>query len=247
MPVPSATGQDVQALVGSWVVMGDPAIDDREVRLQPGGRVSLLEGACVLGGGWSATDTGLMIMSIHSATNECRDLDDAFEYFQGVQRFDLMDGSVLLSNLSGGTIAVLSAGTPPADPTDRFAPRDPAPDLPVGVRVPSLEVLTAGRWIPVETVGSDRWPHDTRPQAEFSIDGTWHGSDGCNRLGDRWSMDAATGEWLAGIGGQTQIGCDNVDVSAMVGLARTVGIDGDELVFYDTDGQETGRFAAEDG
>lgn len=243
----SVTADDPQELVGTWQVMGSPAIDGQEVRLHAGGRVSLREGACVLGGGWSATEAGLMIMSINAATNECRDLDGAFEYFLGVQRYDRMDGSVRLSNLSGGTVAVLTAGTPPADPTDRFAPRDPAPDLPVDVQVPSVEVLTAGRWIPVQTIGSVRWPDDTRPQAEFDSDGTWHGSDGCNGLGDRWSMDDTTGEWLAGIGGQTEIGCDNVDVSTMVGSARAVGIDGDELVFYAADGQETGRFTAEDG
>ncbi len=239
---PSVTGQDPQELVGAWQVMGDAAIDGRALRLHPGGRVSLREGACVLGGSWSATPTGLMIMSISSATNECRDLDDAFDYFKGVQRYQLMADAVRLNTVSGSTVAVLSEHAPPADPDEMFVPRDTAPDLPVGVQAPSLEVLTAGRWIPVETVGSDRWPDRTRPNAEFDSDGTWHGSDGCNGLGDRWSIDVDTGEWLAGIGGQTEIGCDNVDVSGVVGPARAVGLDGHELVFYGADGQELGRF-----
>ncbi|MCZ3386175.1 MAG: META domain-containing protein, partial [Actinomycetia bacterium] len=243
----TSTDHDPQSLVGSWQVMGPPGIEGREVRLHAGGRVSLREGACVLGGGWSATDAGLMIMSINAATNECRDLDDAFEYFKGVQRYALMAGSVRLSDLSGGTVAVLTAGTPPADPDETFAPRDAAPDLPVGVQVPSLEVLTAVRWIPVETVGSDRWPDAKRPHAQFDVDGTWHGSDGCNGVGAPWSLDLTTGEWLAGVGGQTEIFCDNVVVSAMVGPARAVGIDGDELVFYGADGAETGRFVADEG
>ena len=57
-------------------------------------------------------------------------------------------------------------------------------------------------------------------------------------------MDVATGEWLAGIGAQTEIGCENVAVSGMVGPARAVGLDGEELVFYATDGTEIGRFVA---
>jgi hypothetical protein len=239
--------QDPQELVGSWQAMGEPAIDGREVRLHAGGRVSLRDGACVLGGSWSATPSGLMIMSINSATSECRDLSDAFEYFQGVQRYQLMPDAVRLSSLAGGTVAVLTEHVPPADPDEVFVPRDSAPDLPVGVHAPSLEVLTTGLWIPVETVGSDRWPDRTRPQASFAVGGRWSGYDGCNGLGDRWSMDVTTGEWLAGIGGQTEIGCDNVNVSAMVGPGRALGLDGDELVFYAPDGTETGRFTAEDG
>ena len=58
-------------------------------------------------------------------------------------------------------------------------------------------------------------------------------------------MDVQTGEWLAGTLGQTEIGCDNVDVSGMVAPARAVGLDGDELVFYAADGAETGRFVAD--
>jgi len=243
----SGSEQDPQELVGSWQVMGDAAIDGREVRLHAGGRVSLREGACVLGGSWSATMSGLMIMSISSATNECRDLEDAFDYFQGVQRYELLADAVRLDTVSGGTVAVLSGHTPPADPDDLLVPRDPAPELPVGVHAPSVQVLTASRWIPVETVGSDRWPDRTRPQASFAVSGRWSGYDGCNGLGDRWSMDVETGEWLAGIGAQTEIGCDNVDVSGVVGPARAVGLDGNELVFYGSDGVETGRLVADDG
>lgn len=242
----SSPDHDPQALVGSWQVMGDPAIDDQEVRMHAGGRVSLREGACVLGGRWSATASGLLIMNVDAATNECRDLDDAFEYFQGVQRYDLMTDSVRLDDLSGDTVAVLSGRTPPADPNEMFVTRDTAPALPAGVQVPSLEVLTAGRWIPVETVGSDRWPDAKRPHAQFAIDGTWHGSDGCNGVAAPWTVDLDTGEWLAGTGFQTEIFCDNVDVSAVVGPARAVGLDGDELVFYSTDGEETGRFVRDD-
>jgi hypothetical protein len=242
----SGSEQDPQELVGSWQVMGDPAIDGREVRLHAGGRVSLRDGACVLGGSWSATGSGLMIMSISSATNECRDLEDAFDYFTGVQRFQVMPDAVQLSNLAGGTVAVLSKDTSPVDPAEVFVPRDPAPGLPAGIQVPSLQVLTASRWIPVETVGSDRWPDRTRPQASFAVSGRWSGYDGCNGLGERWSMDVETGEWLAGIGGQTEIGCDNVDVSGVVGPARAVGLDGNELVFYASDGVVTGRLVADE-
>lgn len=243
----SISEQEPQELVGSWQVMGDPAIDGREVRLHAGGRVSLRDGACVLGGSWSATESGLMIMSMSAATNECRDLEEAFDYFQGVQRYGLMADTVRLDDLADGTVAVLSGHTSPAALDELFVPRDPAPELPVGVHAPSVEVLTASRWIPVETVGSDRWPDRTRPQALFAVSGRWSGHDGCNGLGDRWSMDVETGEWLAGIGGQTDIGCDNVDVSGVVGPARAVGLDGNQLVFYASDGVETGRLVADKG
>jgi heat shock protein HslJ len=188
-----------------------------------------------------------MIMSVNTATNECRDLDDAFDYFTGVQRYGLMEGAVRLYNLSGGTVAVLSDRVLLDGADETYAPREAAPELPLGVQAPSLETLTTGRWIPVETVGSDRWDDRLRPHARFDVDGTWHGSDGCNGLGGRWSMDTQTGEWLASTLGQTEIGCDNVDVSGMVAPPRAVGIDGDELVFYASDGAETGRFVADQG
>jgi heat shock protein HslJ len=164
-----------------------------------------------------------------------------------VQRYNLMPGAVRLADLSGGTVAVLSDHTPPADPDETFVPRPAAAELALGVRAPALETLTTGRWIPVETVGSDRWEEQQRPHARFDVDGTWHGSDGCNGLGGPWSMDTQTGEWLASTLGQTDIGCDNVDVSGMVVTSRAVGLDGDELVFYDADGVETSRFVAEQG
>ncbi len=117
--------------------------------------------------------------------------------------------------------------------------------LPEGVVAPTVEELIDGRWLPEGTESSDEWSEADRPHASFLASGRWRGSDGCNGLGGTWSLDEVTGQWLSSNGGQTEIGCNNVDVATMVAVAVAVGLDGDDLVFFDDKGVEIGRFVQE--
>jgi heat shock protein HslJ len=94
-----------------------------------------------------------------------------------------------------------------------------------------------GRWVPV-LARSDRW-HET-PYVQFSQDGTWHGTDGCNGLSGRWNVDP-DGAFEASSGPSTLIGCDNVNLGRWLVQAQAVKLDGDVLVLRDAKGNETGR------
>lgn len=83
-----------------------------------------------------------------------------------------------------------------------------------------------GRWVPVVS-RSDRW-HEA-PYVQFSQDGTWHGTDGCNGLSGRWSVDP-DGGFEASSGPSTRIGCDNVNLGRWLAETQTVKLDVDVLV-----------------
>jgi heat shock protein HslJ len=254
------TSTEPGRLVGAWWVSGSELLDDRLMVLLPSGDLQVHgTGPCELMGGWSATASGLLALQINAASGSCgRDLAPAVAFASGIQRFLISErGLVRLTDTQGSTVAALASAGAPTDwpgevaldgelvrALDEPYPQPPAAaDLPDGVEPVPLDVLTSGRWLPVATVSSTRWPDDTRPHAQFDADGAWSGADGCNGQGGRWSMDPSTGEWLASNAGQTEIGCDNVDVASMVAAARSVGLDAGELVFYDAAGTVTGRFA----
>jgi heat shock protein HslJ len=94
-----------------------------------------------------------------------------------------------------------------------------------------------GRWVPM-VARSDRW-HET-PYVQFSQDGTWHGTDGCNGLSGRWSVDQ-DGGFEASSNPSTLIACDNVDLGRQLTQAQSVELDGDTLVLRDARGNEIGR------
>ena len=95
----------------------------------------------------------------------------------------------------------------------------------------------SGRWVPVVS-RSDRW-HET-PYVQFAQDGTWRGTDGCNGLSGRWSVDS-DGGFEASSGPSTLIGCDNVNLGRWLTQTQTVQLDVDVLVLRDAKGSEIGR------
>ncbi|MCL1898059.1 MAG: META domain-containing protein, partial [Micrococcales bacterium] len=122
------------------------------------------------------------------------------------------DGWRLL-DADGAELAALTIdGAPPPDPNSadfyRQPPEitdelrgwmaQPAP-LPAGV-VPATSDLLIGKWVPIENVS-------TEPFLEFTSDGTWHGTDGCNGIGGEWRLIGDQGALFAFSGGTTAIGC----------------------------------------
>jgi META domain len=258
-PEPGPVPADPAALVGAWWADRTGVLDDRLLVLLPTGEAQVYgEGDCTFFGGWSATDAGLASISLNGAGGSCRkEMDSAYDVSGSISRFWASGDDVRLSN-SAGTVAFLRPALRGDWPdsarsevglvealAEPYAGRSGAPALPAGVAVPTTEQLVGVRWLPVETVGSTRWPDRTRPHAEFDAGGRWSGADGCNGQGGTWSVDAESGQWLASNNGQTEIFCNNVDVASIVAQARAAGLDGEELVLFDADGAELGRFVQE--
>jgi hypothetical protein len=249
--------QDPQDLVGIWTTEGADLLNGQVIVMAPTGDFTLLLDDCEMGGSWRASGSGLAVVDVWFADGQCGSLDEHgwsiippgiawFESQGTVRRLLDSDGDVVLTMTPGPAPDELPAEVMEDvdfDATDPTADLPPA--LPAGVRVPTEQELVNVRWTPLDvpSLGDpDYLKSANKAYAEFFDKGTWHGSDGCNGQGGRWALHPETGEWL-GIGGaSTLIGCANVDVNGAVNGASAVGIDGDELVFYDAKGDENGRF-----
>jgi hypothetical protein len=104
------------------------------------------------------------------------------------------------------------------------------PDLPA-LASPATDIV--GTWVP-ESVG------ETNASVTFSDRG-WIASDGCNTGEGTWLADAQ-GHWVStGPVGNTFIWCRGmVSTYSWVSGARTVGMVGDRLTFYDATGTKLG-------
>jgi META domain len=95
-----------------------------------------------------------------------------------------------------------------------------------------------GRWVPVGDAGRAA---PTRPFVELAADGTYTGSDGCNRTRGPWSA-GLDGTLHVGPGPSTRMACpDMVAVPSWFTLAARLRFDGAELVLLDAGGAELGR------
>jgi META domain len=95
-----------------------------------------------------------------------------------------------------------------------------------------------GRRVPAAGAGSGA---PTPPFVELAADGTYTGSDGCNRTRGPWSVGPG-GALDAGPGPSTRMACpDMVPVPSWFTLAARARFDGAELVLLDADGAELGR------
>ena len=245
-------------LAGAWWARaeGDSAVVETLLVLLPRGELVVFDdGRCEVYGSWAASESGLVTLNVYSWVTGCDAMARGWsETLGGTSTAAVDDDTATLASSDGTPLVRLS----PADDRSTWpesagsdadlvaALQAPAESwssvgLSEGVLPPSLEQITAGRWVPLEALDASRnWPD--QPHAMFLEAGAWEGSDGCNGQGGRWALDPATGEWLARTGIQTLMGCNNVDVGGMLAAARSVGLDGEQLVFYDESGEETGRF-----
>lgn len=91
----------------------------------------------------------------------------------------------------------------------------------------------SGRWVP-------RGEFATDPHVVFSSGGRWTGTDGCNGGGGRRIL-TEDGSFASTSGAMFLVGCDGAPAPDWVMMARAMGVDGDELVLLDLDGDELGR------
>jgi hypothetical protein len=239
-------------LVGWWRLQA--AGEERGAVLHLGAGLSLW-GACgKMMGGWGANTAGMFLADVHGWS-------DAWARKPGRQPawlvkavgFRPQEVGFALVDAGGREVArLLPRERPkPGSPMDPVLDDPPIADwgrhgatllrapkpLPTPLRPADREELV-GRWIPADRAG--RRDHPQSPHVRLTADGSWHGSDGCNGLGGRWTAGDG-GAVLATAGAQTAIGCENLDVGSWLTGANRAGFAGDVLVLLDVDGKETGR------
>ncbi len=238
-------------LVGVWWPRGRDSLDGRLLAVGAG-EFAVFDDFCQADGSWRASGSGLIsTFYTNSGSGQCDGiLDVSDSWFSGITWFVAADDRVELLNASGETVLTLEPASQSSskmlDGFDlKFPDQQPVAALPGGVEVPTFEQLVDIRWLPLDVPPVRKSANSGQAFAEFSADGYWAGSDGCNGQRGSWALHPETGEWLATSGVSTQIGCSNVPIAEMVVGATAVGLDGDELVLFDARGDETARFAPE--
>ncbi|WDZ84059.1 META domain-containing protein [Micromonospora cathayae] len=208
-----------------------------------------------LGGAWRADTDGVFLASVDSASSDvvegtpgcARASQETPGWLRRVTayRFDGNGLPVLLDDLAQPVARLVPGTTATAWPdlapfvleppmvTDEsrrsFAPAVPLP----AALTPVDPQRLAGRWVPTR---GHRGAY-----LEFTADGGWRGSDGCNDQNGRW-ITADGGTLLATAGAVTLAACAaRVPVGYWLWEGRRAGFDGDTLVLLDGRGTETGR------
>ncbi|MEU8419476.1 META domain-containing protein [Micromonospora sp. NPDC048835] len=245
-----------ESLIGSWTI-GDVADPGAGTILRlAGGDLYLVGSRCgSLGGSWRASSDGTFLADIFSASTAAvegipgcaKASQETPEWLRRVTAFQF-DGTglpVLLDARAQPVARLIPGATPTPEPdmaddaleppviTDeaRRALR-PAVALPATL-VPVDRSRLVGRWVP-------RTGHKAA-YVQFTADGEWRGSDGCNDESGRW-ITAASGTLLTTERGTTLAFCaDSVSVGGWLGTARRAGFDGQVLVLVNAEGAEAGR------
>lgn len=248
---PSAASGDAGSLVGWWSVQAEDAPVGAVLAL--GDRLSVLLPCGAVDGEWAAAlDQGLFVASVSGGSGNCfgRSRSPELDWLEQAVRFRVEGSTRTLLDATGRTTAVLrpadaapsgssvsQAGPPTRSELRREATSKPPP-LPEGVRAPTAEELTR-RWVPAQAAPG------SKAFVAFAADGTWTGSDGCNRAGGRYVLGAG-GRLPATSGPQTLIGCENSPAPSWVPHAARVGLSGVELRFYNPTGILLGAVAPAD-
>jgi hypothetical protein len=250
---PAATGSatapaDPSALIGIWT-LADAGADSGKILRLAAGDLRLWRSCGSLMGSWRADAAGLFIADVHGSSGCPLSADPTPDWLRRVTAFRADGDDRLLLDAQGQPVARLApGGKPPQDPnlasseaeppkvTDEirqaFAPAAP---LPAGLAAADRQRLL-GRWEPAQGRAGSPKP----AYLEFTDDGAWRGSDGCNGQGGRW-VAGDQGALLATSGPSTLIGCDNVPIAGWIADARRAGLDGQALVLVDAQGEELGR------
>jgi heat shock protein HslJ len=95
---------------------------------------------------------------------------------------------------------------------------------------PATHEDLVGAWVTGETYSAP-----DQPYLAFADDGTWKGSDGCNRTSGDWSV-ADDGSLTTTAGFSTLIGCQGAPLPKLLGESALAYLDSGTLVLADADG-----------
>lgn len=237
-------------LVNLWRVSGAAGESDSTWLRFDAQEFQLWRDCGMITGSWRATDS-LFLAGVNGASGECATdamptvdwLDEVTGFVETAEGYDLVSGSgtaVASLTLDGAPEPIPTAAesfTQPPEVTDEVRAQFRAAAALPGELVPATADTLAGKWVPVA------YSVSTDPQAVFSADGTWTGSDGCNGGGGRWAV-GESGEFLATSGPSTLIYCEGAPVPSWVAQATSAGVNADDwLLLFDASGAEIGRLS----
>lgn len=227
---------DPSALVGVWRVR-DAAGAGPDTWLRLGDEVVVWSNCGVSYGSWVARGSALLVGIDSWDDDFClwgRFVDPTPWLTAAVGYRQTSEGMALLDS-GGAVVATLTIdGEPPTSeryideytqqPTETIRFDEPG-RLPDGVSA-AKEIV--GRWI-------DPAHPDDGTYIEFSGDGSWKGSDGCNARGGRYSY-SLDGSLLATLGSSTLMLCEGSAIADLASGASLVGSSGEGISFYSLDG-----------
>ncbi len=231
---------DPAALVGFWSMSG-PGVP-AGTKLGLGMELTVWLPCGVMFGDWRANRQGAFLGELHSVSGKClgRDARAATSLIHEVTRFQPTDDGLTLQDVAGDSTARLEPlpeGPPflSARPSVAAGERADLKKLRARLRA-TPDPLSAGLR-PANApslIGS--WALQPRSRAYITLrrDGTYVGSDGCNRSEGRWRV-GVDGALLATSGPITLVACDNLDVPGFFSSAARAGFDGDSLVLTHAD------------
>lgn len=190
-------------------------------------------------GSWAANGSGFLGSVYVTGSGHCNSSHplEATPWLEQAAAYAPSEDGVNLLDESGTVLVELTIdGAPPSNrnlsddfleqPNPSEAPEPVTAALPSGVDAPSDIV---GRWVDPAHASSGAF-------IEFTDDGLWNGSDGCNGVEGRWSLDA-DGSFLATAGLTTLIGCQGSSVAWDAIGASFVGVAEKGITFYSASGE----------
>lgn len=236
---PSPVDWSAKQMVGAWSVTY-PA-DFVGSTIEIGAKIYTANLPCgQIQGDWAALDGAFA--AIVWGGNGCPPEEDQAPWLFGATSIELDNGSWRLKDANGNLVATL---IPDLEWTPSEFDNTPSPevwaDLSNPVSLPST--LTPG-----SIVGE--WASLSSGRAstvEFSDDGTWRGTDGCNDGSGRWKALANGRLLIVAPSIMLALGCAGGLAEEWLGSARLAGFDGDELVLLDSAGNELDRLVEVQG
>ncbi|MEU4472476.1 META domain-containing protein [Micromonospora sp. NPDC023888] len=245
-----------EMLIGSWTLadVADPGAG-KILRLA-GDDLHLIGSHCgALGGTWRANSEGIFLADVWSASTAVVEGTPGCEkasretpgWLRSVTAYQF-DGAglpLLLDQLRQPVARLIPGATPTPEPDKADSVLEPPVVTDEDRRALAPAVALPATLVPVDQQQPvRRWAPTSGHKAaylEFTTDGEWHGSDGCNDQSGRW-ITGAGGTLLATTRATTLAFCsDSVPIEHWLMTARRSGLDGEILVLLDAQGDETGR------